>query len=412
MAMHRVERREAPDEARPLIENAHAQDQVTAEDKTRKSGLRPAVGIVGAGFMGRTHALAARAAGVETIGVVASKPDRLATAISTTGADRGYRSLTELLADPEIEVVHVCTPNASHFQIALAAIRAGKHVVCEKPLALDATQAAELVSAASRAGVMTAVPFVYRFHPMVREMRARLARGDAGDIGLVHGTYLQDWLAGSGDNWRLHPTAVGPSRTFADIGSHWFDLLEFVTGERVAAVSAQFSTLRREPAGTDGHDVPIDTEDSVTVQFRTTNGVVGVFGASQIASGRKNRLLLEVSGTATSFSFDQEEPEQLWAGDALGHRVLVRDPDRLSIDAGRYAVLPSGHAQGYQDCFNAFVADAYTARQGEAPSGLPGFTDGLRSARIVEAVVLSQRREARWIEIENPTGTTKEDTHV
>jgi len=358
------------------------------------------VGLVGAGFMGRVHALAARSAGARVAGVVASSAARAADAQATVSAEQVFTSLPDLLALSGLDAVHVCVPNHLHFETALAVIEAGKHVICEKPLAVSVEQATTLVDAAAAAGVTTGVPFVYRFHPMVREMRNRVRAGNAGAIGLVHGSYLQDWLASADDyNWRIDARSGGISRTFADIGSHWFDLLEFVTGDPVAAVSAQFSTLRPTRAVPGGGTTAVVTEDSVTVQFRTQGGVIGSFSAAQVAAGRKNRLLLEVSGSETSYSFDQETPEELWAGDALGHRILVRDPATLSDGASEYAVLPSGHAQGYQDCFNSFVRDSYTAMRGGNPEGRPDFEAGLRSAFIVDAVVQSQAEGSRWVDV-------------
>jgi len=379
-------------------------DEMTRQSAHETSGGPAArtmtVGLVGAGFMGRVHALAARAAGARVAGVVASSAARAADAQATVAADQAFTSLDDLLALDGLDAVHVCVPNHLHFATALAVIEAGKHVICEKPLAVSVEQATTLVDAAAAAGVTTGVPFVYRFHPMVREMRNRILAGDAGAIGLVHGSYLQDWLAGATDyNWRIDATAGGVSRTFADIGSHWFDLLEFVTGDPVASVSAQFSTLRPTRVVPGGGTAAVATEDSVTVQFRTQGGVIGSFSAAQVAAGRKNRLLLEVSGSETSYSFDQETPEQLWAGDSLGHRVLVRDPATLSDGASEYAVLPSGHAQGYQDCFNAFVKDSYSAMHGGRPDGRPDFAAGLRSAHIVDAVVRSQADASRWVDV-------------
>jgi predicted dehydrogenase len=357
------------------------------------------VAIAGAGFMGRTHSIAARAAGAEVAAVVASAPDRLAAAIETVGAARGYTSLDDLLREEDVDVVHVCLPNSDHVAASLTALEAGRHVVCEKPLATDVRDADLLARTAARLGLVAAVPFVYRFHPMVREMRRRIAAGEAGRIGMLHGSYLQDWLARPVSNWRVDPGAGGASRTFADIGSHWFDLLEFTTGDVVTAVSAQFSTVFDRRTGPDGAEFRVETEDSVAVQFRTVRGVIGSFVGAQVAAGRKNRLALEVSGTDHSFAFDQEDPERLWVGDEDGHRVLVRDADRLGPGAAEYAIVPSGHAQGYQDAFNAFVRDVYRAVAGTVPDGLPGFAAGARSALLVDAVVRSQAAAGTWTDV-------------
>jgi predicted dehydrogenase len=379
------------------------------DSHSRASGApqRPLrVAIAGAGFMGRTHSIAARVAGAEVVAVVASSPSRVDAAIEAVGAARGYSSLGELLRAEDVDVVHVCLPNRDHVAASLAALEAGRHVICEKPLATDVGEADLLARTAARLGLVGAVPFVYRFHPMVREMRRRVAAGQSGRIGMLHGSYLQDWLVRPVSNWRVDPAAGGVSRTFADIGSHWFDLLEFTTGDAVTAVSAQFSTVFDQRTGADGAEFRVETEDSVAVQFRTASGVIGSFVGAQVAAGRKNRLALEISGTEHSFAFDQEDPERLWIGDEDGHRVLVRDPDRLGPGAADYAIVPSGHAQGYQDAFNAFARDVYRAVAGAAPDGLPTFAAGARSALLVDAVVRSQSAEGAWTDV--PTARIQE----
>lgn len=332
------------------------------------------------------------------VAALGSAPDRADASAAAVGAEVGCGALEELLEQP-IDVVHVCAPNRFHFSTALAAIEAGKHVVCEKPLAVEPDEADRLLDAARAAGLVHAIPFVYRFHPLVREMRERILRGDTGGVSLIQGSYLQDWLAEADEfNWRIDSEVGGPSRVFADIGSHWFDLMEFVTGDRVARLSAQFATLngtRRHPVN---GLVPVRTEDTATVQFTTRGGVVGTFSASQVARGRKNRLLIEVSGAEESFAFDQERPEELWVGDARGHRTVVKDPNTLGDDARRLSVLPAGHAQGYQDCFNGFVRDVYAKIGGADPAGLPDFSDGARSARLVQAALQSSSAGGAWIE--------------
>jgi predicted dehydrogenase len=352
-------------------------------------------GILGTGFMGRVHAHAIRVTGGQVVGVVASTPERSRAAADEFAAERAASDADELIDADDIDVIHVCTPNHLHESQALAALKAGKHVVCEKPLATTVAAAAELAATAADVGRIATVPFVYRFHPMVREARERVARGDLGRVALAHGSYLQDWLLlPSDDNWRVDPQLGGPSRAFADIGSHWCDLLEFVTGDRIDRVSAQSSTVIPERGGR-----AVTTEDVVTLQFATTAGVVGTAVISQISAGRKNRLFLEVSGSAGTVAFDQEQPELLWRGDRQHSALLVRDPDTLSPAAARYARVPAGHAQGYQDCFNAIVADTRAAIAGEVPDGLPTFDDGLRGARIAEAV-LASIETGQWVQVQ------------
>lgn len=366
--------------------------QVTEAVDARR-GYR--AGVVGTGFMGDVHSRAIRATGGNLVGIVGSSTERTAAAATRFAPERDVADLGDLVATPDINVIHVCTPNHLHEPQAMAALEAGKHVVCEKPLAPTAAGAAALVAAAAEHGRVATVPFVYRFHPMVREARERVRRGDLGRLHLAHGGYLQDWLLlPSDDNWRVDPAAGGPSRAFGDIGSHWCDLLEFVTGDRVERVSAQLSKTVPERGGR-----IVTTEDIVTLQFVTAGGMVGTSVISQVSPGRKNRLLLEVSGSGGTVAFDQEQPELLWHGRRRESALLVRDPDTLSEPAARYARVPAGHAQGYQDCFNAFVADTAAAIAGEPPDGLPTFADGLRAARIAEAVLASARART-WIEVE------------
>ena len=353
------------------------------------------IGIVGGGFMGRVHGRSALVAGAKVAGAVGSSPERAKAAAEATGAEQGFATIDELLA-ADIDVVHVCTPNNTHLAVTLQALEAGKHVICEKPLATSPKDATGLLAAAQEAGLVGTVPFVYRYHPMVRELRTRIAAGEAGQLTSLHGSYLQDWLANpDDDNWRVDDTAGGPSRTFADIGSHWCDLTEFVTGDRIAAISAQTRTIRANRGGAE-----VRTEDLATAQFRTEAGVVGTIVVSQVAAGRKNRLYLEVSGTESSFGFDQEDPDRLWVGRRAGNQVLTRDPETLSPPAARVNRLPAGHAQGYQDAFDSFVADSYAAVQGDRPDGLPDFAAGARSARLVDAVLRSAAAGSSWITVE------------
>lgn len=358
-----------------------------------RAGGRLRVAVIGGGFMAEVHSRAARAARAELVGIVSSSPERSAAAADRLGAGRAYSSLEELLTDDSIDLVHVTTPNALHAEQAGAVLASGKHVVCEKPLATAAADAEALVLAA--AGRTATVPFVYRFHPMVREARARFASGAAGRVLTVNASYLQDWLLVSADdNWRVDATQGGRSRAFADIGSHLVDLVEFVSGDRVARVSAVTKTLFAERAT---HSA-ITTEDAVAVVVQTVSGAIGTLLVSQVAPGRKNRLWLEIAGSAESVAFDQEQPESLWVGRRSGSLVIPRDADQLDPDAARLCVVPAGHPQGYQDAFNAFVADSYAAVAGESPDGLPRFEDGLRAVRITDAV-LDSAEAGTWIEM-------------
>jgi predicted dehydrogenase len=368
-------------------------------------------GIAGTGFIGKVHARSVRLAGGRLAGVAASSPERSAAAAKELGAERAFDSAEELVRDPDLDVVHICTPNHLHLPLAEAALAAGKHVICEKPLALDAAGAERLVDVAADSGLHAGVPFVYRYYPTVREARERVRSGQTGATRLLHGTYLQDWLLRPDDaNWRVDEQLGGASRTFADIGSHWCDLAEFVSGHRIARLSARLLTAVPERAGEAGRHAfasggggselrPVTTEDAAVVQFETDAGAIGSVVVSQISAGRKNRLWIELDGAEESVAFDQEHPEELWCGRREAVMIGLRDPETLSPAAARFAFLPGGHPQGYADCFDAFVADFYGGvRNSSAVEGMPTFSDGLRAALVTEAVLTSSREE-RWVEV-------------
>ena len=346
-------------------------------------------GIIGTGFIGGVHAYAVRAAGGVLAHVAGESPEHAAGAARRLGAEHACASAEELINADDVDVVHVCTPNALHVPQAEAAIRAGKHVICEKPLATDPADARRLVEAAADAGLVAAVPFVYRFYPSVREARARIGAGDAGPLWLLHGSYLQDWLAGSdASNWRVDPKLGGASRAFGDIGVHWCDLMEFTTGHRITRLIARMATAYPDRI----------TEDGAVVLFDTDRGASGSVVVSQVSPGRKNRLWFEFDGPSASYVFDQELPDSLWVGGKRGNQVVPRGPDTFSGPAAGYARLPAGHPQGYQDSFTAFVADVYAAIGGHKPDGLPVFADGLRAAVLTAAVVESAADET-WVEV-------------
>jgi predicted dehydrogenase len=354
-------------------------------------------GIIGVGFIGSVHAHAVRAAGAVLAAVAAHAPQESAAAADRLQAERGS-SAEELLAADDIDVVHVCTPNHLHAPLASAALSAGRHVICEKPLAITVADARGLADAAARADVVAAVPFVYRFYPTVREARDRIAQQEAGPLWLLHGSYLQDWLSSSSDmNWRVDPAVGGASRAFADIGVHWCDLMEFVTGHRITRLAARMATAFPERRGGQGA-ARVGTEDGAVVMFETDRGATGSVVASQVSPGRKNRLWFSFDGTDASYMFDQELPDALWVGGRSENRMVPRGPDTLGAAAQRYAVVPAGHPQGFQDCFNAFVTDVYAAVGGQRPDGLPTFADGLRAATLTQAVVDAATSQT-WVEV-------------
>lgn len=353
------------------------------------------VAVVGGGFMAQVHARSARLAGARLVGLTSSTPERSAQAASALGFERGYADLDELLGDESIDVVHVCTPNALHAEQAAAVIASGRAVVCEKPLATTVPDAVALTDAAAAAGATATVPFVYRFHPLVREARDRVARGETGALLTFVTSYLQDWLlTAEDDNWRVDGDVGGSSRAFADIGSHLVDLLEFVTGERIVRIAGRTRTFLTDRA----EHTAVTNEDAAAIVAETASGAVGTLVVSQVAPGRKNRLHLEVAGAESSFAFDQEHPETLWVGRREGSLLLPRDADQNSEAANRYSVVPAGHPQGYPDAFAAFVADSYTALRGETPDGLPTFADGLRAAVVTDAVLRAAASDG-WVDL-------------
>lgn len=368
------------------------------------------VAIVGTGMIGAVHRRAALLAGAIVRGVSASSPERSREVAQSWDVPRAYRDIEEVIADPQVQVVHVCTPNHLHRAMAQAALEAGKHVVCEKPLATTLEDARALAALAASTGLVATVPFVYRFHPVVREARARIAQGELGPLRLIHGSYLQDWLLDpASNNWRVDPALGGASRVFADIGSHWCDLVEWVGGERFVEVSAAFETVIAERGAVTGQSFTtptaggamqaVSSEDVAAALFKTANGTLASLTVSQVSAGRRNRLWFEIDGAKASVAFDQEDSERLWMGlPDQREQIFVRGPGAGSSEQRRLAVLPAGHAQGYGNCFDAFVADTYRAIEAERPEGLPTFEDGLRSALIVDRVIASARSRA-WTPI-------------
>ena len=351
--------------------------------------------IVGTGFMGDVHARAVRAAGGTVAAVVSRSADQAAAAARQFGAQSAHTSVAEALTHGDVDVVHICTPNHTHTALAHEVLEAGVHVICEKPLATSVADAESLEAAATAAGVVHAIPFAYRFYGSVREARARILASPRGDVRIVHGSYLQDWLSRPDDtNWRVDPALGGQSRAFGDIGVHWCDLVEFVTGHRIARVSAQLLALPRPGASESG------TEDAAVMQFVTDHGAIGSSVISQISPGRKNRLWFSVDTADASYQFDQENPDSLWIG-GRGHSVELPRAAEDQVIGPHYDLVPTGHPQGYQDCFTNFVRDVHQAVRGEPPDGLPTFADGLRAAALTEAV-LQSARTGTWVEPTRP----------
>jgi len=371
--------------------------------------------VVGTGFMGRVHLEALRR--VEHV-EVAAIAGRNASAAEKLGSAFGVPHLTfeAILRDPSIHAIHIATPNAQHFSMARDALLVGKHVLCEKPLAISVEQAREIASLAALRGLRNGVCHNLRYYPMVQQMRAMREAGDLGDILAVQGTYSQDWLLYETDwNWRVDSAAGGPSRCMADIGSHWFDMAEHLTGLRVTTLCADLNTvhpIRKQPKGSvetfanktltaaDVLDTPVDTEDFGAVIFRMGDRARGAMTASQVSAGRKNRLSIEIYGTQAGVAWDQERPDELWIGHRNGANcVIVKDPALLKPSARAFADLPGGHSEGYDDTFKQVFRRFYASiRDPDVPRDYPQFADGLRQHILLRAELDSHRTRA-WVDV-------------
>jgi len=352
-------------------------------------------GVIGSGFMAGVHTRAIRDSGHQVVAIASSSADSAARAADELNVSASFDTWQAMVASNNIDVIHVCTPNEFHAEMAIAAAKAGKHIVCEKPISVSREEALEMQAEVQASGVGFAIPFAYRFYPVVREIRSRIAAGEAGPIHLMHGVYLQDWLASpNSNNWRVDSVAGGSSRAFADIGTHWCDLMEFVSGDRITSLMANTSTAYDTRGGKQ-----VLTEDIATIMFETESGAAGSLTASQVSFGRKNRLQVEFDGSQESYTFNQEQPDSFLIGGQSSNQIVMQGQETLtSLDAKRLSRVPAGHPQGYQDAFNAFVADAYASFQGQAREGVPGLADGLRSAALIEAVLESAASRA-WVAV-------------
>ncbi|MBI3666635.1 MAG: Gfo/Idh/MocA family oxidoreductase [Acidobacteria bacterium] len=373
--------------------------------------------VIGTGFVGRVHVEAIRRLGNVEVAAIADQSEELARKFGEQlGVERAVGDYRQLLADPAIRAVHVCTPNHLHFEVVKHAVEAGKAVLCEKPLAVSAAEARELTELARRHKVVNATNYNLRYYPVVQHMRRLVATGEVGEILAVQGTYSQDWLFYETDyNWRLEPEAGGQSRAMADIGSHWCDMVEHVTGLKITSLCAElaiFHPIRKKPkkpietyAGKlltpeDYEDRPITTEDFGAILLRLGNKARGALTINQVAAGRKNRLLLEIYGTRRGLAWDGENPNELWIGRRDGNNeLLVKDPSLLEPRAREYADLPGGHAEGYGDTFKQLFRRFYAAvRDPSAPADLPAFAAGLRQLTLVETVLRSSAQKS-WLDV-------------
>jgi predicted dehydrogenase len=353
--------------------------------------------IVGTGFMGRVHLEAVRRLGFVDVGaVVGSSVDKARSLAGAFGVDRAEGDYRAVLADPDIHAVHICTPNSRHFAMASAALEAGKHVLCEKPLAMTSAEAAELARLASTKAIRNATCYNLRYYPMVQQMRRMREAGDLGEILIAQGTYSQDWLLYDTDwNWRVEAKEAGPLRAMGDIGSHWCDMVEHVTGQRITSVCTDLATFHKTR-----RDAVVDTEDFAALLFHLGDRARGAVTVSQVSAGCKNRLSIEIYGTQASAAWNQERPEELWIGRRDGrNEVVIKDPALLSPGAAAYADLPGGHSEGYADTFKQLFRRFYqSVLDSHAAPEYPQFADGLRQMRLLDSALASHQRRG-WIDV-------------
>lgn len=374
------------------------------------------IAIFGTGFMGKVHLEAIRRLGnIECVAISASSLEKAQAFADEWGIPKATADYHSLLADPEIQVVHVCAPNELHFQMVTDSLNAGKHVVCEKPLANSVEEGQKLVEHAAKTGLANCCFFNVRSYPHVRQMRAKVAAGDLGELWALQGTYSQDWLFHDTDwNWRIES---GSSRSFADIGSHWCDLAEFITGRRIESVCADLHTVhktRKKPKGSvetfagknlkpeDYTEVAISSEDFASLIFRMDNGAHGSMTVSQISAGRKNRVFIELFGSKSGMAWNAEQPDQLWVGERdTPNKILIKDPSMMDPSISEFADLPGGHSEGFDDTFKQTCKQFYkTIVDRNAPVNYPTFEDGLRQLKILDGVLKSSRERA-WVTIQD-----------
>ena len=391
-------------------------------DSTVLDSIPPlSIVVVGTGFIGPVHVEALRRLGLHVKGVLGSTPEKSRAAADRLGLDCGYSDYSAVLADKAVTAVHLTSPNRLHRDQVLAALAAGKHVVCEKPLAMTTKETAELVAAAAaHPNLVCAVNYNVRFYPLALHARALVRRGEIGDVLHLHGSYLQDWLLFPTDfNWRVLAEEGGALRAVGDIGTHWLDLITFVSGLEIEAVMADLRTVhpvRQCPvggsvetfAGTRGarprelRPVAVTTDDYGSVLLRFRGGARGVCTFSQVAAGRRNRIQFEISGSKSSLAWNSESPDELWIGERFGpSRLLQRDPALLDPTAARFSNYPGGHVEGYPDTFKqlyrAIYADIAAGRRSPEPL-YATFEDGHRELLLCEAILESHRLGA-WTSV-------------
>lgn len=375
-------------------------------------------GVVGIGFIGVAHVEALRRLGVEVKGVVGSSPERAREKAAASGLPEVYDSVEDLAGDPDIDVIHIASPNHVHAAQVRTVLDGGKHVVCEKPLALNSADTADLVARAEESGLVNAVCFNIRFYPANHQAMAMVASGAIGEPRLVTGSYHQDWLLLETDwNWRLQPEEAGELRAVADIGSHWLDLTSFVSGRRITEVMADLHTLvpvRRRPAGPvetfatveatdDLIEEEMSSDDAAGILLRYEGGARGAVTISQVSAGQKNSVRYEIAGSDSALRWHSTEPEDL----LIGHRgrpneVLSRDPALYAPEAARLIAYPGGHVEGFPDTFRGLFSQVYRDVANGSPSAEPAyptFADGHDVMLVSEAIARSHQ-EQKWMTIE------------
>lgn len=373
------------------------------------------VAIIGLGFVGKAHLEALRRLAIPVRGILGSSSERTREAAGELKIERGYSSLEELCSDSSVSAVHVCSPNHVHYDQAKAAMEAGKHVMCEKPLAMDARQSSSLIDISRKLNRVGAVTYNLRYYPLCQEARAIIQKGLIGEPRLIHGNFLQDWLLYPTDwNWRLQPEFGGELRAVADIGTHWFDLLSWMTGKKITELCADLATLvpvRKRPRGrvetfkqsaaaTD--DVKITTDDYASILLHFEGGARGVCTVSQISAGRKARLWFEIDGSEGSLAWNSEDPNVLWIGKRREpNQEMIKDPSLMSPQTRGYTAYPGGHAEGYPDTFVQLFKDFYgyiDAGDFSKPRTFPTFKTGHEEMRLCEAVTQSATGR-KWVKV-------------
>lgn len=372
--------------------------------------------VIGAGFMGKVHSEMIRRLGnVDIIWVAGVSEEEARRFGESIGVEKTTSDFRRILADPEVEAVHVCTPNVLHHPIAKAALEAGKAVLCEKPLTMNLPEAKELVALAEKTGLANCTNHNLRYYPVVQHIRQMIAAGELGEILVVQGTYSQDWLLYETDyNWRVHAKENGPLRVVGDIGSHWMDMIQHLTGLSITALCADtmiFHKTRKRPrfeveafAGKmlkaeDLEEVAIDTEDFGMVLLHLGDRCRGAYTVSQVSAGNKNRFHFEIYGTKGGVMWNQERPDELW----IGHRnapnqIIVKDPSLLAPAAATFADLPGGHSEGYDDSHKQVYRRFYRKVADPAAAvDYPTFADGCRGMFLLEKVIESVARRG-WVD--------------